>query len=54
MNLNWQNFKPLLAKKFPSPTGVNHYEFQVKLINELGEEFPSPTGVNHYEFGDCI
>ena len=39
-------------KKFPSPTGVNHYElssvFKVK-YSKVNIMFPSPTGVNHYE-----
>ena len=38
--------------KFPSPTGVNHYELS-EVSNTLErlfqEVFPSPTGVNHYE-----
>ncbi|EEF92710.1 hypothetical protein CATMIT_02687 [Catenibacterium mitsuokai DSM 15897] len=39
-------------KKFPSPTGVNHYEFkEIYKLNEKATDlkFPSPTGVNHYE-----
>ena len=37
---------------FPSPTGVNHYEFirQMKINDEHVYMFPSPTGVNHYEY----
>ena len=35
---------------FPSPTGVNHYEFERYALKKLLDlEFPSPTGVNHYE-----
>ena len=40
------------ALQFPSPTGVNYYEY----LEETGRdskdvrEFPSPTGVNYYEF----
>ena len=39
-----------VMKKFPSPTGVNYYEFRnlyAYLMNT--KEFPSPTGVNYYE-----
>ena len=42
--------KVLKSYWFPSPTGVNYYEFGVFEIN--GAEFimfPSPTGVNYYE-----
>ena len=36
--------------EFPSPTGVNHYEYKViELIKAKEKQFPSPTGVNHYE-----
>ena len=35
--------------EFPSPTGVNHYESDVKEVWFIKKRFPSPTGVNHYE-----
>ena len=37
--------------KFPSPTGVNYYEYgYAKKFDSLEEaKFPSPTGVNYYE-----
>ena len=36
---------------FPSPTGVNYYEyFYVDFNDQDMYEFPSPTGVNYYEF----
>ena len=37
---------------FPSPTGVNYYEFEIP-DDGVGSGhvrmFPSPTGVNYYE-----
>ena len=38
--------------KFPSPTGVNYYEFMMSLTVKVMDflKFPSPTGVNYYEF----
>ncbi len=40
-----------MKPKFPSPTGVNHYEYDdfIMIVGEGKKEFPSPTGVNHYE-----
>ena len=38
--------------EFPSPTGVNYYEFVGRSFITIGkiiERFPSPTGVNYYE-----
>ena len=37
--------------EFPSPTGVNYYEWFVKDIIDTFDmkRFPSPTGVNYYE-----
>ena len=46
MSIQWR-------KWFPSPTGVNHYEYgaNARLAEvEIDNEFPSPTGVNHYEY----
>ena len=40
------------SEKFPSPTGVNYYEFTpIKTTGKKKEnaKFPSPTGVNYYE-----
>ena len=35
---------------FPSPTGVNHYEYDKQIESGSADlAFPSPTGVNHYE-----
>ena len=34
---------------FPSPTGVNHYEWNTGCGKTNFKRFPSPTGVNHYE-----
>ena len=45
----WQFYNYMV---FPSPTGVNHYEyyyFEYVDSIEYENEFPSPTGVNHYE-----
>ena len=41
----------LKPKGFPSPTGVNHYEYKLRLETYKNlHKFPSPTGVNHYEY----
>ena len=40
------------AYEFPSPTGVNYYEYYIQWSSwtyEKWKEFPSPTGVNYYE-----
>ena len=39
--------------EFPSPTGVNYYEFADThtYVEIIKNEFPSPTGVNYYEWG---
>ena len=36
---------------FPSPTGVNYYEYKLNSIYGMTvtNMFPSPTGVNYYE-----
>ena len=42
--------------QFPSPTGVNYYEWFVKDIIDTFDmkRFPSPTGVNYYEFSGLV
>ena len=37
--------------EFPSPTGVNYYEFisYSYFYGTYWKQFPSPTGVNYYE-----
>ena len=46
------NIIALTQKEFPSPTGVNYYEYGYGDgdTDVLISEFPSPTGVNYYEF----
>ena len=45
------NALQLLEKRFPSPTGVNYYEYEYAnlIIGSWKNVFPSPTGVNYYE-----
>ena len=39
-----------IQRVFPSPTGVNHHEFDnVVIAVPRREGFPSPTGVTNYE-----
>lgn len=50
MNSGYDYDKETGAIKFPSPTGVNHYEYKViELIKAKEKQFPSPTGVKYYE-----
>ena len=44
--VKWEDEEP-----FPSPTGVNYYEFKTlaKFYGVSSKGFPSPTGVNYYE-----
>ena len=35
--------------EFPSPTGVNYYEYKQLYYIAKKKGFPSPTGVNYYE-----
>ena len=46
----------MIELEFPSPTGVNHYEYELMDMKEeyWSSWFPSPTGVNHYEFKKLI
>ena len=40
---------------FPSPTGVNYYEFYGLMLPSVSQIlFPSPTGVNYYELNGKI
>ena len=43
--------KELMARAFPSPTGVNYYDYfdWILKATEENKEFPSPTGVNYYD-----
>ena len=51
MNSGYDYDKETGAIKFPSPTGVNHYEYKViELIKAKEKQFPSPTGVKYYEY----
>ena len=46
---------PQKELKFPSPTGVNYYEYVViRDATMLLIMFPSPTGVNYYELNRFI
>ena len=46
---NWNS-----TEVFPSPTGVNYYEYAYGKVIMDCELFPSPTGVNYYELYDYI
>ena len=49
--MNQKKRRNVYKNLFPSPTGVNYYEFRT-IENKSLEicMFPSPTGVNYYEF----
>ena len=39
---------------FPSPTGVNYYEYTKLISVRVNKKFPSPTGVNYYELAHTL
>ena len=50
-NINSDDLTLTITSEFPSPAGVNYYEFTYrKLMNAVRKQlFPSPAGVNYYE-----
>ena len=55
MNSGYDYDKETGAIKFPSPTGVNHYEYKViELIKAKEKQFPSPTGVKYHEYAYVV
>ena len=51
-NINSDDLTLTITSEFPSPAGVNYYEFTYrKLMNAVRKQlFPSPAGVNYYEY----
>ena len=53
MNVKHEKYDVIKCCLFPSPTGVNYYEFKNGFGYRLARiqlKFPPPTGVNHYEY----